>query len=238
MSNLPFICAVVGAALLSAPARAVTVGTAAELAAAVAAANAGGDPEILLRDGTYTLDDMLWIEAAGVTVRGLSGNRDAVVIRGRGMGGGVSHVFNVNGSGFTVRDLTMRDVAHHAVQLQVDVAQYAVHFWSGSRDTLVEANLVVNCDRGIGFGMSGRGHVGGIIRNNMIYHDAGGGFADVGIAVEEAPGAQVYNNTVFGEHDYPNAIEYRFPETTGAGTIHRMAVPEHAPGPEPSVRPE
>ena len=291
-----FACLAAAAALVS-PAGAVVVGTVAELENAVAAANAGGDRDIALRDGTYTLNAMLWIDAAGVTMRSLSGERDAVVVRGQGMGGGVSHVFNVNGDNFTVRDLTMRDVANHAVQLQVgvdgllvrnchildtyeqmikvaydparpdlcsdngiveyclleyragigpqyyiggvdvhngknwvvrhnvfrgirspsgDVAEYAVHFWSGCEDPLVEGNLVINCDRGIGFGMYGRGNVRGVIRNNMVYHDASAGFADVGIAVEDTAGARVYNNTVFQEHGYPNAIEYRFSGTTGA----------------------
>ena len=43
----------------------------------------------------------------------------------------------------------------------------------------------------------------------------GEGFADVGIGVESAPQAQIYNNTIYQEHGYPNAIEYRFPQTAG-----------------------
>lgn len=296
--------AMAAAALFAAsPAGAVVIGTVAELEHAVASANSGGDGEIVLRDGTYTLNDMLWIEADGVTVRSLSGNRDAVVVRGLGMAGAVSHVFNVNGRDFTVRDLTMRDVANHAVQLQVDVdglrisncrildtgeqmvkaaydplrldrrsdngivercifeysagigpqyyiggvdvhngrnwivrhnvfrgirspsddvAEYAVHFWSGCVDPLAEGNLVINCDRGIGFGMEDRGNTGGTIRNNMIYHDATEGFADVGIAVEATAGAQVYNNTIFQEHTYSNAIEYRFASTTGVDIVNNL----------------
>jgi len=50
----------------------------------------------------------------------------------------------------------------------------------------------------------------------MIYHSSTDhGFADVGIGLENASNAKVYNNTVFLAHSYPNAIEYRFPGTSG-----------------------
>jgi hypothetical protein len=278
------------------------VGTVDELVAAVSAANAGGDKEILLEDGIYTLASALVIRADGVTVRSLSGDRSGVTIRGTGLPGTVSHIFFVEGDRFTARDMTLREVYYHAVQMDVDVqaptfvnlhildtyeqmikvpydvdhpewhsddglvegclfeysagigpqwyiggvdahhafnwvvrgntfknirspsndvAEHAVHFWSDSQNTLVEGNTIINCDRGIGFGLGDRGHVGGIIRNNMIYHDATEGFADVGIGLESASGTQVYNNTVFQEHGYPNAIEYRFgqPRASASSTI-------------------
>ncbi len=282
--------------LLPVKAGAIIVNNADQLTSAVEAANAGGDKLIELRDGTYTLDNMLWVEANGVTVRSIAGNREAVIIEGAGMGGNITHIFNVAGSNFTVYNVTLRMVSQHAIQLQVDVdsvvirnvhildtgeqmvkvaydpnntllssdngimenclleysagvgpqyyiggidahnaknwivrgntfrgirspgdevAEHAVHFWSDSENTLVEKNLIINCDRGIGFGLGSRGHKGGIIRNNMIYHNAVEGFADVSISLESAPNAMVYNNTVFMENSYQNAIEYRFSETTG-----------------------
>jgi hypothetical protein len=264
----------------------------------VVQANLGGPKTILVRDGTYTLDDMLWVEASGVTVRSLSGNRGAAIIQGQGMAGDVTHIFNVPGANFTVRDVTLRRVSQHAIQIHgnnnaaaptirnvhildtgeqmikvsydpgdlskradngvvegclleysagigpqwyiggvdahnarnwmvrrnifqairspsEDVAEFAIHFWSFSEDTLVEGNTIINCDRAIGLGLGERGHQRGIVRNNMIYHNGVEGFADVGIAVESAPNAQVYNNTIYQEHSYPHAIEYRFPATTG-----------------------
>jgi hypothetical protein len=96
------------------------------------------------------------------------------------------------------------------------VAEFAVHFWNGSANNLVEKNVIINCDRGIGFGMDGRGNSGGIIRNNTIYHASGNSqFADTGIALIESPGTQVYNNTVYMANSFPWSIEYRFSSTTG-----------------------
>lgn len=93
------------------------------------------------------------------------------------------------------------------------VAEFAIHFWDPpSHNNVVEKNLIINCDRGIGFGMDGRGNIGGIIRNNIIYHAATNG-SDTGIALIESPDTQVYNNTIFMEKNFPSAIEYHFAST-------------------------
>jgi hypothetical protein len=274
----------------------VTVSNVAELLAAAQQANNSGNLTILLEAGTYTLDDMLWISGQNVTFRSRSGNRDAVVIRGQGMSGGVSHIFNVSGDNFTVADLTIGWVANHALQVhsdadnpvihnirfadtgeqmlkvsyvpgdnsssdnglvewcvfeysagvgpqyyiggidahqarnwiirnnlfrhirspEADLAEHAIHFWSESSNTLVENNTITDCDRGIGFGLGERGHSGGMIRNNMVHTTR-----DVGIGLESADGAEVYNNTVFTEN-YENAIEYRFTRTRGVALINNL----------------
>lgn len=94
------------------------------------------------------------------------------------------------------------------------VAQYAIHFWNESAGNIVEKNLIIDCDRGIGFGLGKRGNTGGVIRNNMIYHSANNGrFADVGIAIQNSPETHIYNNTIFQEHSYSNAIEFKFAGT-------------------------
>lgn len=135
---------------------------------------------------------------------------------------GRAFVWNRNGSCYTggidahrATGWTIEDNEIRGFWCSGGLAEHGIHFWSDSRDTLVQRNLVIDCDRGIGFGLGDSGHHGGIIRNNMIYHPRDHGHSDVGIGLESAPGAQVYNNTIFFDHPYPNAIEYRFAATTG-----------------------
>lgn len=119
-----------------------------------------------------------------------------------------------NGKNWIVRNNVFKNIRSPETEL----AEHAIHFWSGSQGTLVENNTIINSDRGVGFGLGDRGHVGGIIRNNFIYHDANSR-GDAGITLETAPGVQVYGNKIYFENDYPNAIEYRFSSTAGV-SIH------------------
>jgi hypothetical protein len=89
------------------------------------------------------------------------------------------------------------------------LAEHAVHFWSNSSNTFVDGNTIINCDRGIGFGLSGSSHIGGTIKNNFVYTTR-----DVGIGIENTSNAKVYNNTVYTDN-YSNSIEYRFASSTG-----------------------
>jgi hypothetical protein len=109
------------------------------------------------------------------------------------------------------------------------LAEHAIHFWVGARDTVVENNVIVNCARAIGFGLGengngntrvydpdpypGAGYIGhydGIIRNNAVWSDIA--FYDTGIGLEQARGARVYHNSVLSA-DSPiffSSIDYRF----------------------------
>lgn len=94
------------------------------------------------------------------------------------------------------------------------IAEHAIHFWNNTKNILIENNIIINSDRGIGFGMKNRPTFGGVIQNNLILHNAPEHpNADVGIVLEESPNTQVLNNIIFLANNYHNAIEYRFSNT-------------------------
>ncbi|MBZ0113191.1 MAG: hypothetical protein K8J08_12060 [Thermoanaerobaculia bacterium] len=115
------------------------------------------------------------------------------------------------------------------------LSEHAVHFWKGSRDTVVEENLILDCGRGIGLGLGqsgdGRsypdnpypgvgylGHIDGVVRNNFIAAaDAGlfgsaAGF-DAGITLDQARMPLVVHNTVASTTAPFSSIEWRFGNT-------------------------
>lgn len=107
----------------------------------------------------------------------------------------------------------------HIRSPESDLAEHAIHFWRDSQGTLVEGNVIINCDRGIGFGLGNEiasGHTGGLIRNNFVHTSR-----DVGIGLESSTDTKIYNNTVITEN-YPRSIEYRFPTTTNAHIVNNI----------------
>ena len=50
------------------------------------------------------------------------------------------------------------------------LSEHGIHMWRQCQDTVVEENLIIDCARGIGFGLGpgADGHTGGIIRNNFV----------------------------------------------------------------------
>ncbi len=121
------------------------------------------------------------------------------------------------GSDWIVQDNVFIDIKSPTGVL----AEHAIHFWNNSSDNLVERNLIINCDRGIGFGLGSSGNTGGSIRNNMIYNNGSGPNTDVGIGIETSPGTTIYNNTVYIT-GYPNAIEYRFAATSDVEIVNNL----------------
>ena len=278
----------------------ILVSNVAELKATVNSTK-NGNKVVLIKDGTYELDDRLWLTGDNLIYRSESENRSKVVIKGKGMGSTeVGYIFSVVGDNFAVKDITIGEVYYHGIQVHgeadadniyiqnvrfydirqqmikgsydsnkpenfsengvvegclfeytarhsfyyycggIDVhhgvnwrvsnctfkniyspenalSEGAIHFWNNSEGTLSENNTVINCDRGIMYGLDNSPHHGGIIRNNMIHVTR-----DVGIYLCYAKDAKVYNNTIFTESDYSNSIEYRFEQTTNCKIINNL----------------
>jgi hypothetical protein len=131
------------------------------------------------------------------------------------------------------------------------LSEHGIHMWRLCEDSIVEENLVIDCARGIGFGLGsgGDGHVRGIIRNNFIAASDAGLFAstagfDSGISLWGADDAEVYHNTVAStQTPSASSIEWRFITTdvtlannlvtdvlwNRGGTAYRSTNIEYAP---------
>jgi hypothetical protein len=116
------------------------------------------------------------------------------------------------------------------------LSEHGIHFWTGSRDTTIERNTLVNNARGIGCGLleSGSGrtygdnpcptasgyvdHYGAMVRNNFVFVNSAALFAsqfgfDCGICIWQTCGAQVLHNTVYSTQAPFSSIEWRFGNT-------------------------
>ncbi len=110
------------------------------------------------------------------------------------------------------------------------LAEHAIHFWRGCRDTLVQNNRIINCARGIGLGLGGGkgqriypdlpyggatlAHYDGIVRNNVIFADIP--WYDTGIELHDTRRPVVVHNTVVstaGASSFFSSIDYRFAQT-------------------------
>jgi hypothetical protein len=128
------------------------------------------------------------------------------------------------GHNWVVRGSVFRGIASPSSR----IAEHAIHFWNNTQNTLVEDNIIINCDRGIGFGMTNRPNMGGLIQNNLILHSANSHpSADVGIILEESPNTKILNNKIYLAHSYRHAIEYRFASTVNveiSGNLTNKAI--------------
>jgi hypothetical protein len=131
-----------------------------------------------------------------------------------------------NGAGWVIRYNTFRNITVPSTATYKQ--RPAIDMWSGSRDTLVYGNLIVNCERGIILGLGPQtgfehSHSGGAVFNNVIYRAPGKTVnPDAGISIWDSPGTRVFNNTVIQTGTYKDAIEYRFPGTTGVQIYNNL----------------
>jgi hypothetical protein len=148
--------------------------------------------------------------------------------------------------GHKSRGWIVRDSTIEGFWCDLGLSEHGVHFWTGSRDTVVERNTFVDNARGVGFGLNQSGddartydddpcpsaegyvgHYGGIVRNNFFFADDADLFdsqygADTGIALWQACDAKVVHNSLAFTDTPFNAIEYRFANTQ-ADIVNNLA---------------
>jgi hypothetical protein len=129
----------------------VHVSTVAQLQNAVAAI--ASNTTIIVAPGIYQLTSTLYVNGTftNVGIRGATGNRDDVVLVGRGMSapndGGVPFGIWVGGNvqGVTIANLTVRDIYYHPIMLN-----------AGAQSPLIHNVRLVNAGQQLLKGESGR----------------------------------------------------------------------------------
>ena len=119
------------------------------------------------------------------------------------------------GSGWVIRNNLFRNIRAPRGQL----AGPAILMWRGSKDTVVERNTFIDCQREIAFGLDNAtalDHSGGVIQNNFIVRDARLTNGDAAITINSSPNSRVQHNSILISGTFSNAIEFRFPGTIGA----------------------
>ncbi len=125
---------------------------------------------------------------------------------------------------------TVRDNTWIRIRTPNNIPAPTILFWSGSTDTVVERNHLINCYQGIAFGNASDddrpSHSGGVVRNNMITASAP---HDSLVELVHATGWLVAHNTVLGMHPASGLtwlVEARFDDTSGtfAYNLTNMAV--------------
>ncbi|MDO8598587.1 MAG: hypothetical protein Q7S02_00575 [bacterium] len=139
----------------------ITVSDLAQLITAITTANTRKDASarltILLEDGTYEITNpndtfRLQPKLPNLTIRSKSGNRDAVILKGRGMtGNGPSSVFIVQTSDITIADLSVGLVRNHPIQIMGERDTDRIHirnvrFFDGGEQLL---KVSYNANRGV-----------------------------------------------------------------------------------------
>ncbi|HQF22943.1 MAG TPA: hypothetical protein PL065_05755, partial [Polyangiaceae bacterium] len=161
--------------------------------------------------------------------------------------GHVSDCYTGGVDAHQARGWLLRDNEIEGFWCESGLAEHAIHFWRGCRDTMVERNVLVDNARGVGLGMATSGsartypdnpcpaaggayvdHYGGIVRNNFIVgkrpelFSSQDGF-DTGIGLWSACNAVAVHNTIVATNSLFSAIEWRFSTSTGIRILNNLA---------------
>jgi len=147
-------------------------------------------------------------------------------------GGGIGYTNGVDvhgGDNWIIRGNTFKNFHTPDTADPFNYWNPAILMWNGSRNTLCENNVFINCDRAIAYGLIDRenDHQGGIIRNNMVYQEPNlftperTANSDASIIVWDSPNTQVLHNTILTNDNSNFAIELRF-DSAGGHVLHNL----------------
>jgi len=171
----------------------IIVETVKQLYQAIKIANKTGNLTISLKDGVYKLYKRIHIIGDNIVVRSYSRDRNKVIIKGKGIKGSLTHIFSVASNQFTIADMTIGWVKHHAIQIHgekgvknslihnvkfVDTGQQMLKISGKKSNKKPEGGVVEWCLFTFPSGVASQNYTGGIdahnaknwiIRNNEFY---------------------------------------------------------------------
>jgi hypothetical protein len=145
---------------------------------------------------------------------------DRVVERAWGPQGGYTNGIDVHtGKRWVIRRSTFQRIGTN-LNSNYSHAVAAILFWNGGDGTLVEDVAFLDCESGVVLGLTratgpdGWNHANGTVRRAWFYrsNDVRG---DRAFGFEASRQARIEDVKVVLNGTYPNAVEYRFPQTTG-----------------------
>jgi hypothetical protein len=144
--------------------------------------NAAPGDTIFLEDGIYKIPAKTWaiqIDKDNLTIRGKSGNRQAVIIEGMGMHGQPHHGFFVRANNITIADLSIQNVRNHCVQtapgvdrlhikncILRDAGEQIVKVATDAKKDPAEGGIIEGCLFEYSAGIGPRYYIGGIDVHN------------------------------------------------------------------------
>jgi cytoskeletal protein RodZ len=77
-----------------------------------------GNVTVLIKDGVYDLTKGLWLTGENITYKSMSGDRDAVILKGNFQ---ASHIFWITNDNVTIQDVTIGEVNNHGIQVHSEM---------------------------------------------------------------------------------------------------------------------
>lgn len=125
--------------------------------------------EVQLKDGTYFIDgDIVVLD--NMTIRSQSGNRDKVIIYGKGYFSGDQELLRIHGVNVTVAEISITQARDHLISIKSEAGAQAPHIYGvhlfdsgeqqikGTSSTSQVQNGIIACSK-IGFGNGSTGNV-------------------------------------------------------------------------------